>query len=76
MNIRDRQRDAYIFAEKQKGRTFKDIGQELGISLERVRQVFAHVCRDKRQRYFLTHPEEYEQWRNNPNIRKFIPPEE
>lgn len=78
MNIRDTQRDEYIFAERQKGRTFKDIGQELGITLERVRQVYERCCRDRRQQYFKTHPEAYREWLKAPNKEKlnFIPEEE
>lgn len=74
MNVRNPQRDEYIFAERQKGRTFKDIGQELGISLVRVRQVYVKTCREKRQEYFKTHPEEYEQWWEDPNNEKWNAP--
>ena len=47
------QRDEYIFSERQKGRTYKDIGQELGISVERVRQVCVQVSRDRRKQPVL-----------------------
>jgi DNA-directed RNA polymerase sigma subunit (sigma70/sigma32) len=71
MNTRNIQRDEYIFAERQKGRTYRDIGQELGISFVRVRQVYVYVCRERRQEYFKTHPEEYMQWRENPKDKKW-----
>lgn len=71
MNTRNIQRDEYIFAERQKGRTYRDIGQELGISFVRVRQVYMYVCREKRQEYFKTHPEEYWQWWENPKDKKW-----
>lgn len=51
MNIRNTQRDEYIFTERQKGRSYKDIGQEVSISAERVRQVCVQVSRDRRERY-------------------------
>lgn len=79
MNVRDNQRDEYIFEERQKGRTYKDIGQELGIGVERVRQVYERACRDKRQAYFRTHREEYRKWLlETPDSEKknFIPPKE
>ena len=71
MNTRNIQRDEYIFAERQKGRTYRDIGQELGISFVRVRQVYVYVCRERRQEYFKTHPEEYKMWRENPKDKKW-----
>jgi DNA-directed RNA polymerase sigma subunit (sigma70/sigma32) len=71
MNERNIQRDEYIFAERQKGRTYRDIGQELGISFVRVRQVYVYVCRERRQEYFKTHPEEYKQWWENPKDKKW-----
>lgn len=74
MNIRNIQREAYIFAERQKGRTFKDIGLELGVTQARVRYVYVQVCRERRQVYFKTHPEEYIQWRENPNAKKWNAP--
>lgn len=40
MNVQDRERSTYIFEERKKGRTFADIASELGISRERVRQIF------------------------------------
>ena len=75
MNVINPQRNEYIFAERQKGRTYKDIGLELGITQNRVRQVYVYVCREKRKKYFNTHPEEYLEWHNNPNDKKWnLPP--
>lgn len=74
MSNRDPKRDEYIFTERQKGRTYKDIGQELGITQNRVRQVYMHVCRDRRQEYFQTHPEAYQEWWENPNDKKWNSP--
>lgn len=71
MNARNIQREAYIFSERQKGRTYKDIGQELGITQVRVRQVYERVCQRRRQEYFKTHPEEYAQWWENPRDKKW-----
>ena len=40
-NVRDHERDMYIYqAHKVDKRTLTDIGKELGISPERVRQVY------------------------------------
>ena len=75
MNARDRERDEYIFSERQKGRTFKDIGLELGITGNRVRQVYNRACVDRRRAYFRTHKEEYQQWLQGTweEQRNFIP---
>ena len=40
MYIRNYERDAYVYEERKKGRLFKDIGSELGISGNRVRQIY------------------------------------
>ena len=75
MNAKNPQRAEYIFAERQKGRTYKDIGLELGITHNRVRQVYVYVCREKRQAYFKTHPEEYLEWREDSKNPKWnLPP--
>ena len=71
MNVRDRQRDEYIYVQRKKGRTLKDIGQELGVTQERVRQVYVRVCRERRQKYFKTHPEARKEWYENPNDPKW-----
>lgn len=49
MNIRDTERDMYVYTERQKGRTYKDLSRELSISPERVRQVYERAYRDKRR---------------------------
>lgn len=75
MRTRDPERAEYIFAQRKTGRTFKDIGLELGITPNRVREIYVYVCRDRRQQYFKTHPGEYEQWHNDPNNKKWdLPP--
>lgn len=71
MNIKNAHRDEYIFTERQKGRTYKDIGQEFGITPHRVRQVCVYVARQKRQEYFKTHPDAYEEWRKSPMDKKW-----
>lgn len=68
MNIRNTQRDEYIFAERQKGRTYKDIGQEVGISAERVRQVCVQFSRDKRKQ---TEPRHFTMTCGNECVEKF-----
>lgn len=75
MNVRDRERDEYIFSERQKGRTFTDIGLELGITGNRVRQIYNRACVDRRRKYFMTHKEEHEKWLQAPykEQRNFIP---
>ena len=77
MNNRDTQRDEFVFAERQKGRTFKDIGQELGITANRVNQIYTRTCNDRRKNYFLTHKEEYRKWLEGTweEKRNFIPTE-
>jgi len=40
MNIRDRERDAYVYEERKKGRLFREIAVDLGITANRVRQVY------------------------------------
>lgn len=43
MNIRDRERDAYVYQERKKGRTFASIGADLGVTGNRVRQVYRRI---------------------------------
>lgn len=71
VNIKDPRRDEYIYAERQKGRTYKDIGKDLGITASRVRGLYVRACRDRRQKYFKTHPEAYKEWHENPNDPKW-----
>lgn len=68
---RNWQRDEYVYAQHQKGRTYKDIGQELGISMERVRQLYIRACRERRQKYFKMHPEARKEWLENPKDEKW-----
>ena len=74
MNTRNPERAEYIFTQRQEGRTYKDIGLELGISHSRVRYIYVQACREKRQEYFKTHPEEYAQWWEDPNNEKWNAP--
>lgn len=71
MNKRDMQRDGYIYAQRKKGRTYKDIGYELGIGAERVRQLYFRVCRERRQMYLLAHPEARKEWWASQNDPKW-----
>lgn len=77
MHVRNPQRESYIFTQRQAGRTFTDIVQELGLSPQRIRQIYTDVCRAKRRRYFDTHPGAYWEWVNLPSKerQKFIPEE-
>ena len=68
---RNWQRDEYVYAEHRKGRTFKDIGQELGVNPSRARELFVRACRERRQKYFRTHPEAHAEWWANPNDPKW-----
>lgn len=68
---RNWQRDEYIYEQRHKGRTLKDIGQELGISPERVRALYVRACRERRQKYFQTHPEARKEWWENPKDPKW-----
>lgn len=68
---RNWQRDEYIYAERRKGRTFKDIGLELGVTPGCVRQLFVRACRTRREKYFLKHPGLYIEWHKNPNDPKW-----
>ena len=43
MNIRDRERDMYVYKERKKGRTFTSIAPELGVTPNRVRQVYRRI---------------------------------
>lgn len=43
MNIRDRERDMYVYAERKKGRTFASIGTDLGVTGNRVRQIYRRI---------------------------------
>lgn len=42
-NIRDRERDAYVYQERKKGRTFASIAPELGVTGNRVRQIYRRI---------------------------------
>lgn len=69
MKIVDRERSAYIYTERKKGRKFPSIAQELGISPNRVRQIY---CREDWERngpnsdhwqlHFKKHPEDEAPW--------------
>lgn len=64
MKIVDRERSAYIYVERKNGRTFKSISADLGISANRVRQIYNREdwernglkC-DHWQLHFKKHPE-------------------
>jgi len=60
-NIRDHDRDMYIYhARKDEKRTFADIGRELGITGNRVRQVFRRTDWQLNRfsaDHYLNHPE-------------------
>lgn len=43
MNIRDRERDMYVYQERKKGRTFASIAPELGVTPNRVRQIYRRI---------------------------------
>ncbi len=43
MNERDRERDMYIYTARKAGRTFADIGRELGIGANRVGQLYRRM---------------------------------
>lgn len=68
---RDWQRDEYVYAQRKKGRTYRDIGQELGVTSECVRQLYVRACRERRRKYFEAHPEAREEWLRNPNDPKW-----
>lgn len=70
-NKKDPERDEYVYTERKKGRLYKDIAQELGITASRARAVYVRACRDKRQKYFKTHPEAYKEWRESRNDEKW-----
>ena len=48
---RDLMRDAYVFDEHAKGRTFGDIGRELGLSHVRIRQLYMRENLHRQGRY-------------------------
>ena len=66
-NERNIERDNYIFRERYRGRALKSIAEELGIGVERVRQIYERGCRERRQAYFRKHPEAFREWHTNPN---------
>ena len=43
MHIQDRERAMYIYQERKKGRTFASIAPELGITPNRVRQIYRRI---------------------------------
>lgn len=69
MSFQDQERAAYIYAEHKKGRKFPSIAEELGISRERVRQIFTREdwarngpnC-ESWQKHFAKHPEVKDHW--------------
>ena len=68
---RNWQRDEYVYAERKRGRTYKDIGQELGVNASRARELYVRACRERRQKYLLAHPEARREWYENPNDPKW-----
>jgi hypothetical protein len=74
MKSRNTELKEYILAERRKSRTYSSIGKEVGLSTVRARQLYVQVCREKRQEYFKTHPEEYAQWRENQRDKKWDNP--
>lgn len=68
---RNWQRDEYVYAQCRSGRTYKDIGQELGGSGGCVRQLYVRACKERRQKYFKTHPGAYKEWLKNPDDEKW-----
>ena len=69
MNIRDRERDVYVYEERKKGRTFASIAADLGVTGNRVRQIYRRIDweinREKSdgwQRHFKKHPEAEAEW--------------
>lgn len=69
MNYRDHERDAYVYEQRKKGRTFASIAADLGITGNRVRQIYnredwernGHNC-DHWQKHFKKFPEDEEPW--------------
>ena len=43
MIIRDRERDLYVYEQRKKGRTFASIGTDLGVTGNRVRQIYRRI---------------------------------
>lgn len=65
MNIRDRERDAYVYEQRKKGRTFASIAIDLGVTGNRVRQIYRRIDwetngknSDAWQRYYKKYPED------------------
>ena len=48
---RDLKRDAYVFDEYAKGRTFGDIGKELGLSQVRIRRLYVREKLHRQGKY-------------------------
>lgn len=69
MIIRDRKREAYIYEQRKQGRTFASIAADLGITGNRVRQIYTREdwerngpnC-DHWKLHFKKHPEDEEPW--------------
>lgn len=43
MIVRDRERDAYVYEQRKQGRTFASIGTDLGVTGNRVRQIYRRI---------------------------------
>lgn len=46
------ERDLFVFKERNKGRTYTSIGQELGISRERTRQLYIRAQRELKSPFY------------------------
>ena len=43
MIIRDRERDVYVYEQRKQGRTFASIATDLGVTGNRVRQIYRRI---------------------------------
>lgn len=43
MNTRDRERDMYVYEQRKQGRLFREIAADLGVTGNRVRQVYRRI---------------------------------
>lgn len=43
MIVRDRERDMYVYEQRKQGRTFASIGADLGVTGNRVRQIYRRI---------------------------------
>ena len=43
MNIRDRERDLYVYEQRKQGKLFREIAVDLGITGNRVRQIYRRI---------------------------------